>query len=590
MKNKIILISIVLLIVLIFTCGCTQFMEGLGIPKPSGEDSLKEKGNSPDGLVKVLIGFKDKPGPSEQALVHGVGGKIKYTYNLIPAIAASIPEKAVEALKKNPNITQVDYDIKVYAIDTELDNSWGVKRIGAGAVHGTYTGAGINVAVIDSGIDYNHSDLDANYRGGYDFVNGDSDPIDDEGHGTHVAGTIAAEDNDSGVVGVAPEANLYSLKVLGADGSGDYSDVVAALQWCVDNGIQITNNSYGSSGDPGSLVQQAFDNTEGAGILNVAAAGNSGNPPGRGDNVIYPARYDSVIAVAASDSNDRRANFSSTGPDVELIAPGVNIRSTLPGESYGNYSGTSMASPHVAGAAAVVWQTGSGSNQSVRSQLQSSAEDLGLSANYQGYGLVRVDLAVGTEPPVTTYYTVSGTVTDESSNALAGATVTINETGQYTNTTSNGTYIIRDVAEGNYIITAGKDGYYDQTKNVDVLADSTVDFTLKPITGEIQKMHVSVIDMRYRAAGPNRFISTQVIVVSSSGTPISGVTVHLDTVLPEGSTVSVLGDTASDGSVIFEIKSRQIGTYTSTVTDLVKDGWTYDNQANIETSENVVVQ
>ncbi|MBU2052676.1 MAG: S8 family serine peptidase, partial [Nanoarchaeota archaeon] len=150
------------------------------------------------------------------------------------------------------------------------------------------------------GIDYNHPDLKSNYKGGYDFVNTDTDPMDDHGHGTHVAGTVAALDNGIGVVGVAPEANLYALKVLSSGGSGSYSDVIAALQWCVNNGIQVTNNSYGSSGDPGTNVKEAFDNAYNIhGIIHVAAAGNSGNPPGRGDNIIYPARYDSVIAVAA---------------------------------------------------------------------------------------------------------------------------------------------------------------------------------------------------------------------------------------------------------------------------------------------------
>jgi subtilisin len=177
--------------------------------------------------------------------------------------------------------------------------------------------------------------------------------------------------------------------------SGYFSDVIAALQWCVDNGIQVTNNSYGSSGDPGTSVHQAFDNAYAAGVLGVAAAGNSGNRRGIGDNVGYPARYGSVIAVAACDSSDARAYFSSTGPEVELIAPGVNISSTRLGGGYITYSGTSMASPHVTGAAALVWAVEPGlTNDDVRGILASAAEDLGLPASQQGYGLVRADLAV----------------------------------------------------------------------------------------------------------------------------------------------------------------------------------------------------
>ncbi|MCK4657295.1 MAG: S8 family serine peptidase, partial [candidate division Zixibacteria bacterium] len=205
--------------------------------------------NNAQGLdrVPVLIGFRQTPGPSEQALVRRHGGTIKHSYHLVRGIAASIPKPAIEGLANNPNVTEVEPDLTVFVID-ELDNCWGVKHIGAGIVHSNGNrGTGVKVAIIDSGIDYNHSDLNDNYAGGYDFANDDADPMDDHGHGTHVAGTVAAEDDGSGAVGVAPEAEIYALKVIKANGSGSYSDVIAALQWAVDNEIQVTNNSYGSS-------------------------------------------------------------------------------------------------------------------------------------------------------------------------------------------------------------------------------------------------------------------------------------------------------------------------------------------------------
>jgi hypothetical protein len=124
MKVKLIIISIVLLLVMVFACGCIPFMEKIGLINPANEEQLSpEKGGPPDGLVKVLIGFKEKPGAAEQALVKGLGGKIKYTYNIIPAIAASIPEVAIEALEKNPNITNVELDSKVFALGQTLP--WG---------------------------------------------------------------------------------------------------------------------------------------------------------------------------------------------------------------------------------------------------------------------------------------------------------------------------------------------------------------------------------------------------------------------------------------------------------------------------------
>jgi len=204
MKVKLIIISIILLLVMVFACGCSQFMENIGLVSPANEEQLSpEKGGPPDGLIKVLIGFREKPGAAQQAMVRGLGGKIKYTYNIIPAIAASVPEVAIEALKKNPNITNVELDSMVYALDTELDSSWGVKRIGAGIVHDSgNNGDGIKIAIIDTGIDEDHPDLDDNIMGGVNFVSKPSwrtpDPNkwdDDNGHGTHVAGIIAAEDN-----------------------------------------------------------------------------------------------------------------------------------------------------------------------------------------------------------------------------------------------------------------------------------------------------------------------------------------------------------------------------------------------------------
>jgi subtilisin family serine protease len=266
--------------------------------------------------------------------------------------------------------------------------------IGAGAVHSAgHTGAGVRVAVIDSGIDPTHPDLEGIYAGGWDFVNDDDDPYDDFGRGTQVAGILAAAVNGSGVTGVAPDVSLYALKVLDHDGAGFFSDIIAALEWAVANGIQITNNSYASATDPGSLVRQAFDNAYAAGVLNVAAAGNDGTCAGTADTVGFPARFASVIAVTATDAADRRACFSATGPDVELAAPGVDINSSLPWGTYDYDSGTSMASPHVAGTAALVIGAGVVGPQNIRDLLDQTALDLGDPGRDPEYGYGRIDAA-----------------------------------------------------------------------------------------------------------------------------------------------------------------------------------------------------
>ncbi|MFC1980298.1 S8 family serine peptidase [Chloroflexota bacterium] len=366
--------------------------------------------------IDVIIGFNRPPGPSEEGLIHSIGGNVKFTYRIIPGIAASIPTTAIQGLLKNPRVTIIEPDVEIHATDAELDNAWGVERIGAGMVHDSINkGDSVKVAIIDTGIDYYHLDLAANYAGGYDFVNIDEDPMDDNGHGTHVAGIVAALDNDSGVVGVAPEVELYALKVLDSDGNGSFFNVIAALDWATGNnpdGIicQITNNSYGSSDYPGDLVELAFDlayTWPDWSQLHVAAAGNSGNLLGEGDNVEYPARFASVIAVASTDQSDMRAISSSTGPDVELAAPGVDINSTcapwLDGSmhdkdgivnDYAILSGTSMASPHVAGTAALVMAAHpTWTNEQVRFHLQDTAYDL-YPAEFYGHGLVDAYAAV----------------------------------------------------------------------------------------------------------------------------------------------------------------------------------------------------
>jgi subtilisin family serine protease len=228
--------------------------------------------------------------------------------------------------------------------------------------------------------------------------------MDDNGHGTHVAGIVAALDNGDGVVGVAPQAELYALKVLDEEGYGYVSDVIYAIQWASDpdgdgsakDRLDIINMSLGA--DVGNIfLKWACNLAYRDGLLIVAAAGNYGA-------VCYPAAYSSVVAVSATDEEDNLAYFSSTGSQVELAAPGDNIYSTYLNNGYKKLGGTSMASPHVAGTAALVWAMDDFlTNNDVRTQLQSTAEDIGLSTREQGYGLVDAEKAASqptdTMPP-----------------------------------------------------------------------------------------------------------------------------------------------------------------------------------------------
>ncbi|MHC4165900.1 MAG: S8 family peptidase [Planctomycetota bacterium] len=365
----------------------------------------------------VVIGFKQKPSPSEseKVLVHRAKAKIRRTYKLIPAVAASLPEEEIDKLRKNSKIAYVEEDaVYTAAVDSgtfeELDNSWGVRHIFADVAHANGNrGMGVKVAVIDTGIDYTHEDLNGNYRGGYDFVFNDDDPFDDsfDSHGTYVAGIIAAEDDGAGIVGVAPEVDLYALKVLDGAGFGTVEWIIAGIDWAVQNGIDIVNLSI--EGPHRQALQDACDEAYNAGVLLVAAGGNSLVDGGA---AMYPAAYDSVIAVTATDSSDVPGLFSPIDEQMELAAPGVGILSTVAGGSYDSESGTSTAAAHVTGTAAlyVLANTedlsGDGlvNNEDVRLMLQLTATDLGEAGkdNIYGYGLVN---AAGTltssEAPLT---------------------------------------------------------------------------------------------------------------------------------------------------------------------------------------------
>lgn len=361
--------------------------------------------------VSVIIGFKSAPGRSDIDFVSKYGGIVKKTYKIIKAISADVPQESMEIIRRDPNVEYIEIDEKVFAhipVGTcqevrvlEQKTPWGIERIGSRLVNAVgNTGKGIKIGVLDSGIDYNHDDLKGNYRGGYNIVDDNNDPMDQNGHGTHVAGIVAAEDNNIGVVGVAPQAYLYSVKVLAFDSTGSTSNIVGGLEWSVDNGMQIINMSLGSCENSIS-VGRAINNTYNAGILIVAAAGNSGNAAGTGNTMDYPASYDSVISVGATDINDNRGKFSSTGPKLELSAPGVNILSTLNGNKYGTLSGTSMASPHVTGVAALIMSAEPGiTNSRVRIRMQTTAQNMsnvtgGFSAkDWYGYGLVDAVRAV----------------------------------------------------------------------------------------------------------------------------------------------------------------------------------------------------
>ncbi len=346
----------------------------------------------------VIIGYDKPVGVLEKEQVQSHSGMVKKDFHLVNAISARVPEDRIEEMRKGPGIRYIVNDT-IYKAADEYSSSWGVQYIGSKSVHNqNIIGTGVKIAVLDTGIDYNHEDLRSNYKGGYDFVNNDQDPWDDNClsyyktcHGTHVSGIIAAEHNGIGVVGVAPGASIYAVKVLDGGGFGTASLVLSGIEWAKNNGMNIISMSIEST-ENNSAVFDAVNAAYNSGILLVAAGGNT-----RGGAVLYPAAYDSVIAVTAIDQNGQRASFSPIGQKIEVAAPGVGINSTVQG-GYGFLSGTSMAAPHVTGVAALIFSTnfadvnhdGLSDNKDVREIIRNSAYDAGSPGkdDVYGYGIV----------------------------------------------------------------------------------------------------------------------------------------------------------------------------------------------------------
>ena len=331
--------------------------------------------------VSVIIGFSNDNGRRSLA---SLGGNIKREFKFISSVQAELPKFLVEKLSKAQGIKFIEPDFVAQAYAQTVP--WGIEHVKAPNVHSAgYKGSGIKVAVLDTGIRTNHPDLQV--AGGYDTT-GTGSYNDDNGHGTHVAGTIAALDNTVGVLGAAPAAQLYAVKVLNSSGSGSYSNIISGIEWAINNNINVINMSLGGS-QGSSALEQACNSAYNAGILVVAAAGNEGTSSGSSECIGYPARYASVMAVGSITSSNVRSSFSSTGSTLEIMAPGSDIYSTTYNGSYGTMSGTSMACPHVAGVAALVWSAKSSlTNVQLRNALNQTANDLWNDSWRYGNGLI----------------------------------------------------------------------------------------------------------------------------------------------------------------------------------------------------------
>ena len=308
--------------------------------------------------------------------------------------------RGLKALVCNPVVADalgLQEDIQMFAVDAGAN-----QQIGATTVQTSgNTGAGRVIAILDTGYNKDHPELVSSYAGGYDFVNNDPDPMDDNGHGSHVAGLITADGVSSSAKGVAPDVGIIAVKVLDASGSGYFSSIISGMNWVIDNypNVDAISMSLGSSktfkgtcDNYMPTMTNAITAAKNKGITVVIAAGNSGNA-----GVAFPGCISSALTVGAVDKNDNIASFSGRGSAVDVTAPGVSLNSSWLGSSYYTASGTSMATPVVSGTVALIksahndWTP----NQVINS-ITSTAKDLGAKGfdTSYGYGRIVASLAV----------------------------------------------------------------------------------------------------------------------------------------------------------------------------------------------------
>ena len=516
---------------------------------------------------RILVKFKPRVSPSKMASVHRAqGGRPIRWISGIDVQVVEIPmgaEKAkAAAYARSPIVAYAEPDYIAQALGDPSDEyfakQWGLDNDGqvykdgqSGMVDADIdaleawdiiTGTvEIKIAILDTGIDQDHPDLDDKLAGNKNCTN--SPTIDDlYGHGTHVAGIAAAETNNTqGVAGVGYSSSLLNVKVLNDDAIGYHSWIADGIVWATDNGAKVINMSLGGK-RKSSTLEEAVNYAWNGGVVLAAAAGNDGNP-----SPLYPAKYVNCIAVAATDSNDEKASFSQWGDWVDVAAPGVDIFSTFPytgtfklqekydrASKYDFGNGTSMSTPFVSGLAALVWATEYGtSNSAVRDRIETMADSIPGTGQYWIHGRINACNAVGGN---CSYEGVQPTPTPT----------------------------------------------------------PTATPTPTPVPGG--KMHVADITMDLATVqrGPNpwTYAIATVTILDEGDLPVEGATVsgHWS----EATSDSDSGVTGADGKVSLEsdkVKNALSGTaFTFTVDDVALSGWTYDSSANTETTDSISVQ
>jgi subtilisin family serine protease len=332
---------------------------------------------------QILVKFEEGTSPetAEAALAHArvqPRGRIAKTGTRVVGVPPARRATALAALAASPAVEYAESDVLLQIVDTVPNDTrwpeqWGATKVAAPRAWDTARGSSsVVVAVLDTGVDFNHYDLRAASVPGYDFVNADSDPSDDHGHGTAAAGVAAARTNNgAGVAGVCWTCSLMSVKVLDANGSGSTSTIARGIVWAADRGVRIINLSLGGPSSTQTLAD-AVAYAASKGVILVAAAGNNGT-----STPFFPAAYPEVVAVAATDGSDRRYSWSNYGSWVQVAAPGCNL-APVRGGGYGSFCGTSSATPIVAGLAGLALSARVGATRgAVETAIKSASVPIG---------------------------------------------------------------------------------------------------------------------------------------------------------------------------------------------------------------------
>jgi minor extracellular protease Epr len=344
---------------------------------------------------EYIVTFKEgTPIETIKQDIEQYGGKIVDGDIKSNVVAVKLTDEQYEKMKKDTDVEIIEKNQSVELLAYGPLSQYSHEKTNVSkAWESGLSGKGVKIAVLDTGISQ-HSDLEV--AGGVSTVDYTNSYSDDNGHGTHVAGIIASKNNGIGTTGVASDAEIYSVKVLNYAGKGDLMDIIEGIDWAIQQGVDIINVSLGTNTDSASLKAK-IDEATSKGIIVVAASGNSGNT-----NITYPAKYDNVIAVGATDQNNKLASFSSRGPEIDVVAPGAGVVSTYLGNMYANGNGTSQAAPYVAGMLALLTeQYPDKSAHEITQMLFDNALDLGEKGKdpLYGYGLVQYPTSKQAEEP-----------------------------------------------------------------------------------------------------------------------------------------------------------------------------------------------